>query len=32
MMSLRQALLERDIPAENIHHEVFGPDAWAPAT
>lgn len=31
MLSLREALIERDVPAENIHYEVFGPDSWAVA-
>jgi len=31
MLSLREALIERNVPAENIHYEVFGPDSWAPA-
>lgn len=30
MLSLREALIERNVPAENIHYEVFGPDSWAP--
>ncbi|MFD4369904.1 globin domain-containing protein [Rhodococcus sp. NPDC058521] len=32
MLSLKQSLLERNVPAENIHYEVFGPDTWAGAT
>ena len=32
MLSLREALIERNVPAENIHYEVFGPDSWAPAS
>lgn len=31
MLSMRDALLERDVPAEHIHYEVFGPDTWAGA-
>jgi nitric oxide dioxygenase len=31
MLSLREALLERDVPSENIHYEVFGPDSWSGA-
>ncbi|WP_068277699.1 globin domain-containing protein [Aldersonia kunmingensis] len=31
MIGLREALLEKNVPAENIHYEVFGPDSWAPA-
>ena len=31
MMSIRTALLDRGVPACNIHCEVFGPDTWAPA-
>ncbi|MFZ2176264.1 MAG: globin domain-containing protein [Rhodococcus sp. (in: high G+C Gram-positive bacteria)] len=29
MLSIRDALIERNIPAENIYYEVFGPDTWA---
>jgi len=32
MLSLREALIERNVPAENIHYEVFGPDSWSPAS
>lgn len=32
MMSVRATLLERGVPAENVHYEVFGPDSWAPAS
>ena len=32
MLSLRDALIERDVPAGNIHYEVFGPDSWSPAS
>lgn len=28
MRSVRQSLLERDVPEEAIHYEVFGPEAW----
>lgn len=31
MLAMRTALLEKDVPAENIHYEVFGPDSWAAA-
>lgn len=31
MLSMREALIERNVPAENIHYEVFGPDSWAGA-
>jgi len=30
MESVRQSLLERGVPAKNIHYEVFGPDTWMP--
>ena len=30
MESVRASLLERDVPAKNIHYEVFGPDTWMP--
>jgi nitric oxide dioxygenase len=29
MLAMRASLLERDVPAQNIHYEVFGPDSWA---
>ncbi|MDZ7916954.1 MAG: globin domain-containing protein [Rhodococcus sp. (in: high G+C Gram-positive bacteria)] len=29
MLAMRASLLERDVPAKNIHYEVFGPDSWA---
>ncbi|WP_068161540.1 globin domain-containing protein [Rhodococcus phenolicus] len=32
MLSMREALIERNVPAENIHYEVFGPDSWSPAS
>ncbi|NLE81714.1 MAG: hemin transporter [Rhodococcus sp.] len=32
MLSLKQALIARNVPEENIHYEVFGPDTWAGAT
>lgn len=32
MLGMREALLAKDIPAENIHYEVFGPDSWAGAS
>ncbi|MDI9913915.1 globin domain-containing protein [Rhodococcus sp. IEGM 1379] len=31
MLSMRESLIARDIPAQNIHYEVFGPDSWANA-
>ncbi|MFC4603520.1 globin domain-containing protein [Rhodococcus kronopolitis] len=31
MLSVRESLLERDVPASSIHYEVFGPDSWAAA-
>lgn len=30
MIGLRDALLEKGVPAENIRYEVFGPLSWAP--
>ena len=29
MISIREALIARDVPSENIHYEVFGPDNWS---
>ncbi|MBS1674893.1 MAG: hemin transporter [Actinobacteria bacterium] len=29
MQAARTALMARDVPAERIHYEVFGPDLWA---
>ncbi len=29
MQAVRRTLLDRGIPSENIHYEVFGPDLWA---
>ncbi|WP_067897014.1 globin domain-containing protein [Nocardia vaccinii] len=29
MLGMREALLERDVPADRIHYEVFGPETWA---
>lgn len=29
MQAIRTQLLQREIPAEQIHYEVFGPDLWA---
>ncbi|MFD4367072.1 globin domain-containing protein [Rhodococcus sp. NPDC058521] len=29
MLGMREALLAKDVPVENIHYEVFGPDSWA---
>ncbi|QTJ70195.1 hemin transporter (plasmid) [Rhodococcus sp. ZPP] len=31
MLGIREALLAKQVPAENIHYEVFGPDSWAVA-
>ena len=31
LLSMRESLIARDIPAQNIHYEVFGPDSWANA-
>lgn len=31
MMSLRAALIQRGVRAENVQYEVFGPDSWAAA-
>lgn len=31
MLAIRESLLARDVPAESIHYEVFGPDSWTPA-
>ncbi|EKT78856.1 MULTISPECIES: globin domain-containing protein [Rhodococcus] len=31
MLGMREALLAKQVPAENIHYEVFGPDSWAAA-
>lgn len=31
MLSLKQALIARNVPEANIHYEVFGPDTWAGA-
>lgn len=28
MAALRRSMLDRGVPAENIHYEVFGPDTW----
>ncbi|QKT10437.1 globin domain-containing protein [Rhodococcus sp. W8901] len=32
MLAMKESLIARDVPAENIHYEVFGPDSWAGAT
>ncbi|QCQ90010.1 globin domain-containing protein [Rhodococcus sp. SGAir0479] len=32
MLAMKASLIARDVPAENIHYEVFGPDTWAGAT
>ncbi len=32
MLGMREALLAKSVPAENIHYEVFGPDSWVAAT
>jgi nitric oxide dioxygenase len=29
MISIRDALIARNIPSANIHYEVFGPDSWS---
>ena len=29
MISIRDALIARNIPSANIHYEVFGPDCWS---
>ncbi|WP_149360663.1 globin domain-containing protein [Lolliginicoccus suaedae] len=29
MMSLREGLIARGVPASRIHYEVFGPDSWS---
>ncbi|WP_016881391.1 MULTISPECIES: globin domain-containing protein [unclassified Rhodococcus (in: high G+C Gram-positive bacteria)] len=31
MLGMREALLAKQVPAENIHYEVFGPDSWSAA-
>ncbi|EID80001.1 hypothetical protein MLGJGCBP_01271 [Rhodococcus sp. T7] len=31
MLGMREALLDKDVAADNIHYEVFGPDSWAAA-
>lgn len=31
MLAVRDALVARDVPAENIHYEVFGPTTWTGA-
>ncbi|MFD1810644.1 globin domain-containing protein [Rhodococcus gannanensis] len=30
MHSIRDTLIGRQVPADSIHYEVFGPDSWAP--
>ena len=30
MISIRDALIARNVPSANIHYEVFGPDSWSP--
>ncbi|QBJ97471.1 hemin transporter [Rhodococcus sp. ABRD24] len=32
MLSMRESLIARNVPTENIHYEVFGPDSWAGAS
>jgi nitric oxide dioxygenase len=32
MQSVRESLIERQVPATAIHYEVFGPDSWTPAS
>jgi ferredoxin-NADP reductase len=29
MLGMREALLDKDVAADNIHYEVFGPDSGA---
>lgn len=29
MLAVRDSLLARDVPADAIHYEVFGPDSWS---
>lgn len=29
MISIRDALIARNVPSANIHYEVFGPDTWS---
>lgn len=31
MLAVRDELVARDVAAERIHYEVFGPDSWLPA-
>ncbi|RVW02991.1 globin domain-containing protein [Rhodococcus xishaensis] len=31
MLAMKKSLIARDVPAENIHYEVFGPDSWSGA-
>lgn len=31
MRQLRRGLLDRGVPEDRVHYEVFGPDAWLPA-
>ncbi|ELB92769.1 nitric oxide dioxygenase [Rhodococcus wratislaviensis IFP 2016] len=31
MLGMREALLDKDVAADDIHYEVFGPDSWAVA-
>lgn len=30
-LGMREALLDTDLAADDIHYEVFGPDSWAAA-
>ncbi|MFD4266677.1 globin domain-containing protein [Rhodococcus sp. NPDC058481] len=32
MLSVRETLIARQVPADHIHYEVFGPDSWASAS
>ncbi|WP_305094132.1 globin domain-containing protein [Prescottella sp. R16] len=32
MLAMKESLIARNVPAENIHYEVFGPDSWAGAS
>lgn len=31
MLGIRTALMEKGVPVEQIHYEVFGPDSWSPS-
>ncbi|WP_137723460.1 globin domain-containing protein [Prescottella subtropica] len=32
MLAMKESLIARNVPAENIHYEVFGPDSWSGAS